>query len=335
MPRLPRSTLAIGLILVLTPAFAQDTPDVAGPRLPPIAATPAPQTAGSRTVTPAICVYDGDPFFGRFFNNAVGQIAVTSDGAVYVIDQHHALRKYTAQPGAACVLRLDPTFGTGGVLATLNPQLTGLHADARGHLFASTMMSGSWRLTGAHVDYACAASRGEVRVTADGRTGFSVAFNHPQRIAFTDAGCTVTPFVYQQPYTTTSEMSPVGTAVYIAGYNGNITQIETRAYDFNGAPRGTAFGRDASFGSNHACYATEVFACASGLCMHDGNCRNFFMLNANGTMSGRAHQHELYGLTYPWTAGIATQRGRPSYATASQQRGPNVYQGFIYRLGGI
>ena len=336
-----------------TPAPAADAVPLRERPLPErIAATtvtvpaPAPQTEGTFTLTAQACTLDGPPFLGDDSFTTIGPIAWSTDGSLYLADSEGQIRRYTAQPGAACALTMDTTFGTGGRLAVgegLGARVASMASDAHGHVYVATSQRGTTRITGTHVDYNCE-TRGELSVAPDGSVGIAMfAGRSPQLVTFTDAGCTTAAWeAAELPENLDSITFLDDERILVGGHAGTRAPHLARVYDRNGRPQGAAFGdtTDDLNADDHFCHVHGAVLCSAGICVHDGNCRRMRVFDAQHAVSANVQISRAIGVEYPWVAGITVVRDGVAYATANQQRGraserTNVYDGFVFRLTGL
>lgn len=308
----------------------------------PVTPTPAPQTLGSSTLAAERCSFDGTEMLGESAFKAIGPIAVATDGTIYVIDHEQQVRRYRAAKGTGCVLQLDTSFGEGGVLNLgqgLGRGPEGIAADTRGHIFVSSGMSGSWRITGNKVDYHCEVTRGEVSVDPTGTVGVALfGSSNPKKVSYTDTGCTQEPLKLQDPFDSLDAIGFVGKRLFVGGakeIKGSRVHL-VREYNINGQPVGQPLGSPGS-GDDHLCNVGGFPACSHGVCVLDTNCRRIRAWGSKGNFIGQANLMKLLGLRYPWISGFTPAVKGVAFASASQERGQQtrVYEGLIYRVKGM
>jgi len=163
--------------------------------------------------------------------------------------------------------------------------------------------------------------------------------SNPQKVAYTDSGCTVEPLVLQEPFDSFDAVAFVGKRLLVGGSNkveGRPGPHLVREYDLKGQPRGAAFGNPDS-GDDHFCYVHGFTECAPGTCVVYGNCRSLRIWGTKGNFVGAANMMKLLGLSYPWISGFTPAIKGSAYVTATQERGKRtgVYQGLVYRVNGL
>lgn len=303
--------------------------------------TPAPASAGSLSLTAEACTLDGPEIGGEDSFGTIGPVAWASDGALFLLDQDARVRRYTVVPGDACTLAMDTTYGEGGRLALGGGPGAGprsIAADTAGHLYVSSSTGGTDRLTGAHLDHHCD-TRGSVVVSPDGTVGFALFGSGPlRRIAFGEAGCTIEDFAAPELFASLHSSSFVSpTQILVTGERGTASPIRARLHDRNGVPVGPAFGdtTGAVGAPDHFCRVHAAVACAGGLCVLDGNCRELRVFGPapEHAPAGAIDLARLLGLGYPWVSGLTELREGVAYVTASQARADGGgFDGFVFRL---
>jgi len=329
------------------PAEAQEqTFEQRAAAAPAVAPTPAAQTAGTMTVTAQVCTLDGPELVGEDSFRAVGPVAVTPDGHLYLIDAQYKVRRYTVQPGEGCALQMDTTLGEGGLLGLgegLGRRPESITSDARGHVFVSSSMNGTWRITGTNTDYHCQETRGKLTINGQGSVGFALfGSGTPQKVSFTDTGCSVAEWTYSEPFERVDSVTFVGNRVLLGGSDnaeGRPGPHLARFYNEAGAPQGARFGdtTDNLSAADHFCHVHGGVECRAGLCVVDGNCRKVRVFNNNREVQGIVDLMRLLGLRYPWIAGVTPPRQGTAYVSSVQERGQGtrVYQGLVFRVTGL
>lgn len=307
---------------------------------------PAPQTEGTITLTAETCTMDGPAFVGDDAFRTIGPIAWSTDGSLYVSDTEGQVRRYTVQPGDACALTMDTSFGTNGELSVgegMGARVASIVSDARGHAYIATSMSGTTRVTGATVDFHCD-TRGELSVAPDGSVGIAMfGGSNPQLVTFTDTGCTTAPWAATElPENLDSITFLDDQRILVGGHAGSRAPHLARVYDRAGHPSGDAFGdtTDSLNADDHFCHVHGAIECSHGLCVHDGNCRSLRIFDAQQHVTAEISVSRTIGVSYPWVPSITVARDGVAYASASQQRGSasertNVYDGYVFRLRGL
>lgn len=303
---------------------------------------PAPavtsETAGAFSLVAELCTLDGPEIVGDDTFTTVGPIAWASDGALYLIDQDGRVRRYAITRGEACVLAMDTSFGEGGRMSfgddAARPR--SIAADAAGHVYVSSSMGGTDRLTGSHRDYHCD-TRGNVVVSSDGTLGFALFGAGPiRRVSFTDGNCSVEDWRgVELPASVNAVAFVSPSRILVGGSAGSGAPTLARLYAVDGSPTGAAFGDtegDLS-AADHFCWVHGAVACGEGLCVLDGNCRDLRIFGADNVTLGSIDLMRLFGLAYPWVSGLTEFREGVAYTTVSQERDANdVYDGLVFRV---
>jgi hypothetical protein len=314
-----------------------------------VVAAPAAQTDGPITLTPTLCTLDGPPIIGDDSFRSIGPPAWASDGSLYLLDNDARLRRYTVAPGAGCALTMDTTLGEGGRLALgegLGHAPEGVVADAQGHVYVSSSMHGTDRITGTTVDYHCAETRGELTVSPSGAHGFSLFGSGPiKHVMFTDAGCTVEDWAATDMFESIDSVSFLDdTHVLVGGHaSASGSPHLARVFGLDGRPAGAAFGdtTDSLSAPDHFCHVHGAVSCGDRVCVLDGNCRSLRVFGGSDhAIVGELDVTHLVGVTYAWFPGMTEVRDGTAYLTVIQQRGsgyprPDVYDTFVVRVGGF
>jgi len=300
-------------------------------------------TLGSMALLAERCAINGPVLEARDAFDAIRAIAWVGDAAVYLLDHEGLLRRYVDVGDEACVLTVDGAFGDHGTLAlgaseAERPRT--LAADSQGHLYASSPLAGTHRLTGDHVDYHCDTA-GRVTVAPGGVNGFGLFGTGPaRRITFDDHGCQVAEWVPVEVPSILESVSFVDDhTVLVGGQDGREGPHTARLYDLEGQPQGAAFGSEDASAADRLCYTHAAFPCAAGLCVLDGNCRVMLARRRDGTIAGRAELSVMTGLLAPWIVPpVYIEHGMTFFAAAApevQADGTRHFVGQVFRLHGL
>ena len=313
----------------------------------PVVPTPAPQSTGPLALTATICTLDGPPIIGDDSFRSIGPVAWSSDGALYLLDNDARLRRYTVAPGDGCSLTLDTTMGDGGRLNLgegLGSRPEGVVADANGHVYVSSSMHGTDRITGTTVDYHCE-TMGTVSVSPNGRDGIVNWSSGPAKhITFTDSGCAVEDWNATDIFPRVDSASFIdATHVLVGGHAEDSSAPHlVRIYDISGRPQGDAFGDTTGEmnADDHFCHVHSAVACGDRTCVLDGNCRSLRVFDRSRAVVGEINITDLVGVTYAWFPGMSSVRDHMAYLTVNQQRGsgyprPDIYDTFVVRVSGF
>lgn len=305
---------------------------------------PTSVALGSMALLAERCSLSGPPLQARDAFDAMRAIAWTGDAGVYVLDGEGALRRYLDMGDEACVLTPDGAFGRGGVLTFPDPPEgwapRSMAVDGAGHLYVSSPLGGTYRLTGDHIDYHCD-TVGRVSISRDGASGFGLFGTGPaRRIQFGETGCTQSEWVPLEVPSILESISFVDDArVVVGGQDGREGPHTARLYDLEGHPLEAAFGSEDASAADRLCYTHAAFPCAAGLCVLDGNCRTILARGDDGTVVGRADLATLTGLAAPWIVAPAGIDHGMTFIGAAQPEvasdGTRSFVASIYRLHGL
>ena len=314
--------------------------------VPPVVPAPAAQREGPLALEATVCTLDGTPIIGDDAFRSIGPVAWSSDGALYLLDQDARLRRYTIATGPGCALTLDTSMGDGGRLdlgSGLGAAPEHVVADAHGHVFVSSGMRGTDRITGTHVDYHCETT-GEIAIAPSGTDGFALFGTGPvRRVTFTDEGCTVADWSATDLFARVDSVSFLDAGhVLVGGHDTIQAPHRARIFDLSGRPQGEAFGDagDSLAAPDHFCHVHQAVACGTNTCVLDGNCRKLRVFDRQRAIVGAVDVSRLVGVGYPWFPGMSGVRDGTAYVTVVQQRGegyprPDVYDGFVMRVTGL
>jgi hypothetical protein len=241
---------------------------------------------------------------------------------------------------------MDTTLGEGGRLNLgegLGGAPKGIVADAQGHVYVSSSMRGTTRITGTNVDYHCE-TMGDLSVSPNGRDGFAKWTDTVRRVSFTDTGCTVADWTPTDMFPRVDSISFLDARRVLVGGHAEASGSPhlVRIFDVEGRPSGPAFGdtTGAMNAEDHFCHVHGAVQCGDRTCVLDGNCRSIRVFDARNAIVGKVDLMRLVGVTYPWFPGMSQVRGGVGYLTVNQQRGtthprPDIYDGFVVRLSGF
>jgi hypothetical protein len=298
---------------------------------------------GSMALLAERCTINGPALEAHDAFDAIRSIAWVGDANVYLLDEGGLLRRYVDVGDEACVLTVDGGFGDHGAMAlgaseAERPRT--LAADSQGHLYVSSPLAGTHRLTGDHVDYHCDTA-GRVTVAPGGVSAFGLFGTGPaRRITFDDRGCEVAEWVPVEVPSILESVSFLDDhTVLVGGQDGREGPHTARLYDLEGQPQGPAFGSDDASADDRLCYTHAAFPCAAGLCILDGNCRVLLARRSDGTIAGRADLSALTGLAAPWIVPpVHIDHGMTFFAAAApviDADGSRHFSGSVFRLHGL
>jgi len=315
------------------------------PALPPEpeAASPEAQTEGDVTVSAVQCTVEGgDPI--HYDNFSTPGIGVSPDGSTaWLVDQDRKLRKYSiGGEGEQCTLTLDTSFGEGGMLDlgfgdSMGGRVEGVDVDASGNVYVSASMSGAVRVTPSGEITRCDDSRGALSVMDDGSWGVAIFASSARKVTWTDEGCTVEDYEYQEPYERASTFSFTDGHLWIAGSVATNT-FRAQRYSLAGAPAGERWGGDELNDPDKICSPGNVVTGSRGPVVLDQNCRSLIVASSNdGEVASRVNAMHLLGLRYPWVENITEPRDGVAYVQASHERGRGTrhYDSYVFRVSGL
>ena len=325
-------------------------------KLPEIAFTPKKMPLGSGELSLSVCALEGgEPLFSDVgvAVTAIGDVAMGSDGNLYVVDVQQNIRRYKVDKGAECKLTLDTSFANGGVLkpelpkgATgggntnagsklpiVTPWITAgsLDADDKGELFVASdpvYTHGMWRVsTGGKVDYYCNDNglHGSLSVSRDGTTGFArTGSGVTKRVAFDDTGCKATDWSAQgiNNQDDVNDVWLLNDTVFVAT---DVAKV-VHQFDLDGKPKGPSLGRkDASLSDDdNICSAFRVWDTSPGLTVVDYNCRKLVTFNDEGKAIGPAIDISKMlnpsAYLYPTFSGATHVKGGQAYLAMHIER---------------
>ena len=305
------------------------------PKLPPIEiGKPQPQKIGDKAVIGEVCKTNGPIMKGGRFDEGIGQIALDPDGAIYVLDNEHRLRKYLARAVEYCELILDPTFGEKGILtvATGDEKPDSVVADTSGHLYVSDLLhvfKTTQIIDGKLAGEVCKQTF-RLHVDASGKSGTM----NKQKVVIDAGKCTgegLDTKAWDATYHST-DILPLGDGFAAIGSVSSSQKIGLLSADQK--VTATLGGDD---GDQQICSIASVVPCSLGICVVDANCRGLRVWAADGKWVGAGKLAEMAGLVYPWPLGLAVGKNT-AYMTMTHapksSTGENSY-GFIVRVTGL
>lgn len=309
-----------------------------------------PQEGGGVKVTAERCQMEGGPLTDKSNLDVTRALRVIGDKA-YLVDADESIRAYDIAPGAACKLTIDKTFGTAGVMK-LTDKIARLASDSAGHLFASSGVFGSTRLTGGKVDFKCGARpQGYLYVHPNGKLGIGTFANATvAKLSFDDNGCKSEPWVFQDMSDATKRKGPLGNAqavgfvgdtIFVGGVLAKeVDPNEPRvvlALDAAGKEK-FRFGAVDKGGSSEDRFGWVhgIAPCKPGICVLDSNYRRITFWKTDGKYVGFVKLDKLFGLEYPWISDFsAGKNGTTYFATGQERQKSGASEANIYRVSGI
>jgi hypothetical protein len=264
-------------------------------------------------------------------SQVIRDIAIGPDGALYVLDDQHRVRKYLVQSASPCELALDTTWGQKG-LATVGDAkdadgVLGLAIDAKGTVYTSG--SGIYRVgADGKATLLCGDHPGDLRIDAATDTAY---FN--QKKILLDGSCTtsdVPAFESLMPHNLT------------AGGNGelfvnhDVKNVEKIAVFKDGKQLGELGPSD---GDQADCGADSVTSCAAGACVIDFHCERLRAWSFDGKLVSSTDLKPLLGVTSTmWPMRIVTGKDAAWIAYSVRPEQPPEEQhffGMISRVTGL
>jgi hypothetical protein len=299
---------------------------------------PKTSTLGPKTLVTEPCKLDtsAPDMRHEWFDKVIPDLAIGPDGAIYALDHEHKVRRYLPQPGPACVLALDPAFGTNGVLSLPDPpeSITILADGTLAGIGPKTMFHKAGK-----TDVL------DCRVTslyADGKTGIHAGFDTIEKINLR-AECKSGEVTY-----TGWEGLKRPSFLFVREFGSDLLAAATvdathyvAVHDGSGKMR-FKFGQNRDQDKNaqkedRICWTRDADACGAGICVLDSNCRNLAAWDAKrGKFVGSVDLHELLGLFSPWPSALAVRKDIAYMAIAHKEKdNPSIYLGVIFRIKGL
>ena len=315
----------------------------------PLDPKPAPQDGGGLKLTAEKCELEGGPLVAKSGSDVMRSIRVIGDKA-YLADSDEKIRAYNIAPSGACKLTIDKTFGENGVMK-LADKASRLSGDAAGHLFASSGVFGSTRLTGGKVDFKCEARpQGYLFVHPGGKLGIGTFANSTVgKLSFDDKGCKSEPWVFQDlsqadkrkgPLTNAQAVGFVGDTILVGGVLAKeVDPNEPRvvlALDAAGKEKFRFGNIDKTFTEDHFGWVHAIAPCKPGICVLDSNYRRVTFWKTDGKYVGFVKLDKLFGLDYPWINELSAGKGGATYFVTGQERQKTgVSEGTIFKVTGL
>ena len=315
----------------------------------PLDPKPVPQEGGGLKLAAEKCEMEGGPLVARSGSDVMRSLRVIGD-KVYLADSDEKIRAYNITPAGPCKLTIDKTFGENGVMK-LADKANRLAADTAGHLFSSSGVFGSTRLTGGKIDYKCdARPQGYLFVHPAGKLGIGTFANTTvAKLTFDDKGCKSEPWVFQDlgqaakrkgPLTNAQAVGFVGDTIFMGGVIAKeVDPNEPRvvlALDAAGKEKFRFGNIDKTFTEDHFGWVHAIAACRPGVCVLDSNYRRITFWKTDGKYVGFVKLDKLFGLDYPWINELSAGKAGATYFVTGQERQKSgVSEGTIFKVSGL
>jgi len=312
------------------------------------ATRPRPQPEGTLRLTAQRCQVEGATFLSTRKNPAFRALELVRPH-LYAIDHTGAVLRFNVVPGAKCRLRVDKSWGTGGVYRA-GFGLERLSADDRGTLVASGVL-GSVVVRRGRVVYRCKAQKqGHIALHPTGGWGLAGYWGSDvQHLVFGPASCTGKGWHLtglkddarrRGPFRLVSALGFRGDTILVGGslampVQGWHPQVVV-AFDNQGRRR-FALGALTGHGVERFGWIHAVGVCgANRICVVDSNNRLLTLWDKSGKFMGAAALPALLGLRDPWVTNLAVITQDRAYLAA----GPGGSQtglsaGSIFRVDGL
>ena len=277
-------------------------------------------TFGGKDVTAEACLLDTSvpELKDEWFANALRNMVAAPDGSIYLTDQDKKVRHYTPEPGETCKLAIDPKFGDKGMLAfPEEPERLTVLAD------------GTLVVIGFNKFYKYVGGKVETvecklhDLLPDGKSGFYRFVDDVRRIDDV-ATCKETDWKFKgwdAPKPEAGKQAEKWSVSRIMSWDKDYLLTMTMRGDYYlgiHSPDGklkVKFGKDREKDKNlkdgeDICHVADAGKCAAGLCVLDGNCRQFTVWDPKkGTMIDSVPVSDLIGVFYPWPVAFAATKG--------------------------
>ena len=244
----------------------------------------------------------------------IRSIAATLDGDLYLIDEGNNLRSYHLAQGDGCVLTLDTSFGTGGIIApppdrqilqsfespvymrSGGPDLrVAFGPDSTAYVY--DFLLGIYKVTGATLAPVCTDLSGIGWFGATGKKSltmlrggelFDVKVGRKQ--------CSIAPITVDAPVGMRAPAAFANGALYVAGSHAeNGANVVVRLFE---ASATAIYGAADSFDPGGLCSINAMAECGDQLCVADGNCQELDAYTRDGVPVSATKLSDVVGERY-------------------------------------
>jgi hypothetical protein len=299
---------------------------------------PAKVQLGARTVTSEPCKLDkrAPDMKDKDFSDGIRDLAVGPDGALYVVDDQHKIRKYVVQSASPCELALDTTWGQNGLLAVGDLKtaagIESVAFDAKGNLYASGDSLHRLGRDGKDTPI-CGDQSG--RLVIDPSTGASYVGWH-ETLTMTGDTCATAPLPALDGLAKDASVQVVDATaglLFVSTEVGDVHKVGV--YGQDGKKTGLWGEKD---GDQELCTVETAAPCSGGFCVVDGNCRKLVVWGADGKVALSTDLNALLGASYVWPKRLVVAKDAAWIAyTQGGENAPDDEQhfGLISRITGL
>lgn len=309
---------------------------------------------GGKELAAEACLFDTSvpEMKDEWFSNALRGLAAAPDGSLYVIDPEKKVRHYIPEPGEACKLAIDASFGEKGILKLPDdPDRITVLAD--GTLVAMAW-SKMYKVVGGKIETV------ECKVNElfpDGKVGFEHFMDEAKRVDVA-AECKATDWKYKGWVAPKPEKGKDPEKYQIQSIRpwdkDLLVHMTIRGDHYIGVhgqdgSLKVTLGKDRDKDKNlrdgeDICWAADMGKCAAGLCVLDSNCRKLSAWDTKkGTMVDAVPVGDLIGLTYPWPVALVSTKGvtymgvtnKEKQAENAPKDAKEVNYALIFRIKGL
>ena len=299
---------------------------------------PNPQTISiaNRNLVPVRCSLKGIEFLGDDSFDLLPYLEVGTDGKLYVVHQEKYIHRFNISgDDSSCILTLDTSFGKNDKFRfdnDLNLVENTLYASAM--IFKSDQ--NELRKIEVEGDKYCPS---KLLVHPKGQSALGYSNKKLFKVKLSESGCdreewSEFPDMFNSIDTITwigeSDFAIGGT---LAGDEGGWIVV---IFDANGREK-LRFGYNeekrlkSDFGWVHA-----IKQCGQDYCVLDSNFRELTIWDSSGNRKALIDlDNDLFGLDYAWIPDFEIDSGYAWFSTIQRRKDSKVYEGNIYRVGGL
>lgn len=255
-----------------------------------------PAELGGQKLKATVCAFDTKiPVpMSDSFSNAVMGFAIGPDDTIWIVDAEGKVRHYVNQAPDGCELALDDKFGTGGVLAIADTKAEErIAVDKNGVVYVNTGNGPMKIVSGKAEKIDCSRSG---RVSAGRESDAVFIGEYPLK----DGKCADKLELKEwgdSPFLEILGVEKDGIDVKGTFKKGDKNVGQAGFHDFTGA-RKIAVGKED--GDEDIYYTHDVFGCALGLCVVDGNASSLRVWKKDGAFVGKVNVDDISGVeTFP------------------------------------
>ncbi len=254
--------------------------------------TAKPSDLGGAKLTVTLCKFDAKtPMpIADSFSDAVGGMAFAPDDSLWLIDGDGKVRHYVNQDPAGCELALDTKVGEGGIFTVPDSKADErIGVDKSGVVYFNTGM-GPKRIVAGKIESIDCSSSG--RIAAGRESDVVFVGNYPLK----DGKCGEKLELKEwknDPFTEIMFVEKDGLDVKGTFEDGGSRVGQGAFHDFSGERKIAVGKKD---GDEDIFYTHDVFGCALGLCVVDGNASSLRVWKKDGAFVGKVNLDDLTGV---------------------------------------